>query len=121
MNILVTGSTGFIANNLINSIRKGNKIYCQSRSFQNGIYDEKDIKYIKQAADKPYSELDKQLKWKLKNLKISVWDIIQANSGGHKCITNISGLNYLKEPVKATKLIQQDFVKLLKQKVKEAK
>ena len=82
--------------------------------------DRRDIKYIKQAADKPYSELDKQLKWKLKNLKISVWDIIQANSGGHKCITNISGLNYLKEPVKATKLLQQDFVKLLKQKVKEA-
>ena len=83
--------------------------------------DRRDIKYIKQAADKPYSELDRQLKFKLKNLKISVWDIIQANSGGHKCITNISGLNYLKEPVKATKLIQQDFVKLLKQKVKEAK
>ena len=27
---------------------------------------------------------------------------------------------FKKEPVKATKLIQQDFVKLLKQKVKEA-
>ena len=65
--------------------------------------------------------MDQQLKFKLKNLKISVWDIIQANSGGHKCITNISGLNYLKEPVKATKLLQQDFVKLLKQKVKEAR
>ena len=83
--------------------------------------DRRDIKYIKQAADKPYSELDRQLKFTLKNLKICVWDIIQANSGGHKCITNVSGLNYLKEPVKATKLIQQDFVKLLKQKVKEAK
>ena len=47
MNILVTGSTGFIANNLINSIRKGNKIYCQSRSFQNANYNDNDIKYIK--------------------------------------------------------------------------
>jgi len=24
-----------------------------------------------------------------------MWDFIQANSGGHKCITNISGLNFL--------------------------
>ena len=83
--------------------------------------DRRDIKYIKQAANKPYSELDKQLKWKLKNLKVSVWDLIQANSGGHKCITNISGLGYLgKESVSTTKKLQQDFVKLLKDKVKQA-
>jgi hypothetical protein len=83
--------------------------------------DRRDIKYIKQAANKPYSELDRQLKWKLKNLKVSVWDLIQANSGGHKCITNISGLGYLgKESVSTTKKLQQDFVKLLKEKVRQA-
>ena len=34
MNILITGSTGFIAGNLISSLRKDNKVYCQSRSLQ---------------------------------------------------------------------------------------
>jgi hypothetical protein len=83
--------------------------------------DRRDLKYIKQAANKPYSELDKQLKWKLRNLKVSVWDLIQANSGGHACITNVSGLGYLgKESVSTTKKLQQDFVKLLKDKVKQA-
>jgi hypothetical protein len=83
--------------------------------------DRKDLKYIKQAANKPYSELDRQLKWKLRNLKVSVWDLIQANSGGHKCITNISGLGYLgRDSVKTTKAIQEDFVKLLKEKVRQA-
>jgi hypothetical protein len=66
--------------------------------------------------------------------------MIQANSGGHKCITNISALNYFgrsKRPpqdkksygkkeddapyVKFTKMIQKRFVELLKQKIQESK
>ncbi len=68
------------------------------------------------------------------------WDLIQSNSGGHKCITNISGLNYLgrgKRPpqgqyrydsekddspsVKFTKMIANEFEKKLKEKIAESK
>lgn len=76
---------------------------------------------VRVATNRPYKTLSPQLKGILRKVKISVWDIIQANSGGHKCITNISGLNYLKDPVKSTKLLQNDLVKLLKEKVKENK
>ena len=30
----------------------------------------------------------------LDKITVPAWDVIQANSGGHKCITNISGLNF---------------------------
>jgi hypothetical protein len=70
------------------------------------------------------------------DVKVNVWDLIQANSGGHKCITNISGLSYIgrsnrpprgkykydaeKEDaayVKFTKMIQNEFVRVLKSKI----
>ena len=66
--------------------------------------------------------------------------MIQANSGGHKCITNISALNYFgrsKRPpsgkkkygkkegdtpyVKFVKMIQRRFVEVLKEKINESK
>ena len=69
--------------------------------------------------------------------KVSVngYDVIMANSGGHKCITNISGINYLysdakfQEPEKRTrnsyiellKDIQAEFVAILKEKIEESK
>jgi hypothetical protein len=72
----------------------------------------------------------------LDEVTVNAWDLIQANSGGHKCITNISGLTYLgrsKRPptgkykydpekddspyVKFTKMIQNEFVRLLKEKI----
>ena len=69
--------------------------------------------------------------------KVSVngYDVIMANSGGHKCITNISGINYLysdakfQEPEKRTrnsyiellKDIQAEFVTILKEKIEESK
>ena len=74
----------------------------------------------------------------LDKVGVSAWDIIQANSGGHKCITNISGLNYLgrsKRPpagkykydpdaedspyVKFTKMVQDEFVRKLKELVNQ--
>ena len=44
---------------------------------------------------KPYYTLSEKQKVLLEKIQISAWDIIDKNSGGHKCITNISGLNYL--------------------------
>lgn len=45
--------------------------------------------------DKPFSDLTEEEKQILDKIGINMWDFIQANSGGHKCITNISGLNFL--------------------------
>jgi hypothetical protein len=72
----------------------------------------------------------------LDSISVTAWDVIQANSGGHKCITNISGLNYMgrntRPPkgsykynkdkddspyVKFTKMIQNEFVKVLQTKI----
>jgi hypothetical protein len=51
-------------------------------------------KALKAVMDKHYSSLSEREVKALKMLTITGWDIIQANSGGHKCITNISGLMY---------------------------
>ncbi len=75
-------------------------------------------KTVRDISNKPYDTLSPRAKDVLSKISISVWDVIQANSGGHKCITNISGISYLKDAVSATKLLQKDFVELLKQKVK---
>jgi len=69
--------------------------------------------------------------------KVSVngYDVILANSGGHKCITNITGINYLYSNVKfqepeqrvrnsyidLLKDIQSEFVSVLKEKIEESK
>jgi hypothetical protein len=44
---------------------------------------------------KPFSSLTDKQREVLDKITISAWDLIDANSGGHKCITNISGLSYL--------------------------
>jgi hypothetical protein len=94
---------------------------------------------IKKLMDKPFNELTEQDKELLDKIKITAWDIIQANSGGHKCITNISGLNYLgrstrppqgkyrydaeKEDspsVTFTKMVGNEFRKVLIEKIKES-
>jgi len=88
--------------------------------------------------NKPFKSLtDKEMNV-LDKVGVSAWDIIQANSGGHKCITNISGLNYFgrsKRPpegkykynpdaedaayVKFTKMVQDEFVRKLKELVNQ--
>lgn len=95
---------------------------------------------LKSIMDKPYNKLT-DTEWEiLDNLGVPAWEMIQANSGGHKCITNISALNYFgrstrppkgnyrynndKEDspyVKFTKMIQRRFVELLKEKISESK
>ena len=92
---------------------------------------------VRELMNKPFTELTEEEMSLLDNIGVSTWDLIQANSGGHKCITNISGLNYLgrsnRPPqgkykynpesddapyVKFTKMIQNEFVRLLQDKIK---
>jgi hypothetical protein len=96
------------------------------------------MEQIETAMSKPFSDLTDDEINLLDNVTVNAWDIIVSNSGGHKCITNISGLNYMgrsKRPpqgknkysgdndeaayVKFTKMIQQEFVRVLKEKIKE--
>ena len=73
---------------------------------------------IKKILEKPYSELGERERKALSMLKISGWDMIQANSGGHKCITNISGLMYFgKEGVPWLKKIAREFYSELKRRI----
>jgi len=86
---------------------------------------------------KPFTELTEDEMNILDRFGVSAWDIIISNSGGHKCITNISGLNYLgrsKRPpegkykydpesedapyVQFTKMVQNEFVRKLQELLK---
>lgn len=94
------------------------------------------LTHIGEMMEIPFTELPEEHRLMLDNITINAWDLIQANSGGHKCITNISGLSYLgrsKRPpsgaykydsesedspyVKFTKMIQKEFVKVLQSKI----
>ena len=101
---------------------------------------EKVLNHIQDMMDTPFKDLSEEHREMLDKIGVNAWDLIQSNSGGHKCITNISGLNYLgrsKRPpqgqykydsekddspsVKFTKMIAQQFEKVLKEKIKESK
>lgn len=95
---------------------------------------------VKGMMEKPFSELTEEEKQILDKIGINMWDFIQSHSGGHKCITNISGLNYLgrktrpsQDPyrydpdkpdvpyIKFMKQIADKMYKILLQKIKESK
>jgi len=95
---------------------------------------------LEKLMDKPTKQLTEKEFEFLDKFGVNAWDLIQANSGGHKCITNISGLNYLgrgKRPpsgqykynsdaedspmVKFIKMVANEFEKVLKQKIAESK
>jgi hypothetical protein len=95
---------------------------------------------IENMMEKPFKDLTEEEMSVMDKIGINAWDLIQSNSGGHKCITNISGLNYLgrgKRPpqgqyrydsekddspsVKFTKMIANQFQKVLKEKIAESK
>ena len=95
-----------------------------------------ELTHIGEMMEIPFSELPEEHREMLDNITVNAWDLIQANSGGHKCITNISGLNFLgrnnRPPqgkykynpdkddspyVKFTKMIQNEFVRLLKERI----
>lgn len=94
---------------------------------------------IKEIMAKPFTSLTDEEKSLLDKIGVTAWDIIQANSGGHKCITNISGLNLFgrsKRPpegkyskpadsedaayVKFLKTLQKEFVEKLQEKIKDS-
>lgn len=49
---------------------------------------------LEKILDTPYPKLTEPELQILDRFGLPLWNIIKANSGGHKCITNISGLNY---------------------------
>ena len=55
-------------------------------------------------SEKLYKSLSEKQKTLLDRITVSGLDVIKANSGGHKCITNISGINYLYRNKKEPKL-----------------
>jgi hypothetical protein len=76
---------------------------------------------IKKIMDKPYKTLSERERKALKKLSVTGWDMIQANSGGHKCITNISGLMYFgKDGVPYLKNFAREFINTLKKKIDES-
>jgi hypothetical protein len=95
---------------------------------------------IKSLMEKPSESLTEQ-EWEiLDQITVPAWDIIQANSGGHKCITNISGLNFFgrgnrppqgkykydteKEDaayIKFLRMLQNEFVRVLQEKIESSK
>ena len=101
---------------------------------------EKVLDHIQDMMETSFKDLTEEHKDMLDKIGINAWDLIQTNSGGHKCITNISGLNYLgrgKRPpqgqykydsekddspsVKFTKMIANEFERKLKEKIAESK
>jgi hypothetical protein len=94
--------------------------------------------HIGEMMERPFSELPEEHRKMLDDINVNAWDFIQANSGGHKCITNISGLNFMgrstrppkgssryneaedSPSVKFTKMIQNEFVKLLQEKINQS-
>lgn len=106
------------------------------------VEDKKEIeKEVETIMNKPFSSLNEEELSILDKIGVSGWEIIQAMSGGHKCITNISGLNYLgrsKRPpssatpkkkskddgdapyIQFTKILQKEFVDKLKEKMSQS-
>jgi len=93
---------------------------------------------LERLMDTPTKQLTENEFEFLDKFGVNAWDLIQANSGGHKCITNISGINYLarsKRPpkggsgygsneddapfVQALKRLQNEFVNKLQEKINE--
>lgn len=101
---------------------------------------EEKLDHIREMMEVPFSELPEEHRLMLDKIGVSAWDLINSMSGGHKCITNISGLNYLgrsKRPpsgsykydperedapyIKFLKMIVSEFKKKLEEKIAEDK
>jgi hypothetical protein len=98
---------------------------------------EETLDKIKEMMERPFTDLSEEERSKLDKIGVNAWDLIQSMSGGHKCITNISGLNYLgrsKRPstgpyrydperedapyLKFLKMLAQEFRSKLQEKIK---
>jgi ribosomal protein S18 acetylase RimI-like enzyme len=101
-------------------------IYGDRPSFKMRGYDSlKDI--LNNVSKKLYRYLSPKQKELLEKVTVNGLDVIKANSGGHKCITNISGINFLYrkkngvEPPKSfanlVREIQDELVRVLNNKI----
>lgn len=69
--------------------------------------------------NKPFSDLSYKQKQMLDYISVNAYDIIVANSGGHPCITNISGINYLgRDGLPMLKKLAAAMLVKLKEKIK---
>lgn len=71
---------------------------------------------IRDISDKPYNKLSAKQKALLKKITVSAWDVIMAGSGGHKNITNLSGLNFVKDTKGLMNDIAIEISKMMKDK-----
>ena len=104
----------------LNEIPMGAKAGYTLERWQNAIKNIMSKPYMKkiEESDETVQNLSENEIRALKILKVSGWDMIQANSGGHKCITNISGLMYFgKNGVEWLKKLQSEFKNVLVQKI----
>jgi hypothetical protein len=95
---------------------------------------ERQKKYLDHLSKKLFKNLDTDIKKLFNLITVNGYDVIQANSGGHKCITNISGINFLYSKSKfqdterktrgsyvdLLKDIQAKFVEVLKNKIENS-
>jgi hypothetical protein len=118
------------------TFRDFNALY--GKEFKRMVDGDEILNDVDSAMKKPFSSLSDEEMKMLDSISVNAWDLIQSNSGGHKCITNISGLSYLgrsKRPpegkykysaesddspyVKFTKMVQNEFVRVLKERMKD--
>jgi len=71
---------------------------------------------IQDISNKPYSKLSKKQKDLMRKISVPAWDVIMAGSGGHKSITNMSGLNFLKDTKGMMNDISIEIAKMMKDK-----
>jgi hypothetical protein len=71
---------------------------------------------IKDIADRPYASMSSKQKEILSKVYVSAWDVIMASSGGHKSITNISGLSFVKDTKDLMNDISIEILKMMKDK-----
>lgn len=71
---------------------------------------------IQDITNKPYNKLSTKQKSMLKKISVPAWDVIMAGSGGHKSITNMSGLNFLADTKTMMNDISIEIMKMMKDK-----
>ena len=78
------------------------------------------VSAVKKLMVKPYNKLsDREIK-ALKLVTIDGWSLVQSQSGGHKCITNVSGFMYFgKNGVPFIKRIARSFYVKLRDEIKK--
>ena len=93
------------------------------------------VKYLDYRSKELFKSIPVEDRKVFNKASVNGYDVIMANSGGHKCITNISGINYLYSNAKfqdenkrvrgsyveLLKDIQAEFVRILKDKINQGK